>query len=245
MPEKYDVIVVGIGGMGSSVCYNLAKRGVKTLGIEQYGISHTRGSSHGDSRIFRLSQFAGPKYVPLAIKSQKLWNDLEQYSDERILTTTGGLDAGPEEGALFAGALKSCQESGIDHEVLNHAEIRDRFPALNLPSHYKGIYQKDAGILVPERAVTAHAKAATEHGAILNTYEIVQKIDPTNNNVTITTNKEIYTAEKIIIAGGPWTGEILPMLNEILTPERGCVGWFSPEKPEEFQVGKAVKGVKS
>ncbi len=237
MSKNYDVIVVGVGGMGSSICYHLAKRGVKTLGIEQYGISHTYGSSFGDSRIFRLSQFAGAEYVPLAIRAKDLWAELEDYSNEKVLTTTGGLDAGPDDGPIFSGALKSSQESGLDHEVLDANELKRRFPAFNLPSHYKGIYQKDAGIIVPERAVVAHTRAAMQHGATITTYATVKKIEPNVNSVKVTTDKGCYEAEKLVMSGGPWTGEILPELKQILTPERGCVGWFTGDKPEYFQVG--------
>ena len=235
--EEFHTIVLGLGGMGSAACYHLSKRGHSVLGIEQFGIAHTHGASFGESRIFRYSQFAGPEYVPLAIRAKELWDELEAYSDQKILHMTGGLDAGPEDGTIFPGALRSCEENGLQHEVLTPADTKDRFPAFSLPDHYKCLYQPDAGFLVPEHAISAHINAALSHSTQIRTFEKVIAVTPDGNGVTVETNKNKYRAAHLVLSGGAWTGEVLPVLKDILTPERGCVGWFLPQNPDHYKIG--------
>src|ERR1700730_6249371 len=110
---RYDAIILGIGGMGSATAYHLARRGCKVLGIEQFGIPHEFGSSHGVTRIIRLAYAEHPAYVPLLRRAYELWRELEHDSGERLLVITGGVDAGPEGGALIAGSLRACHEQGI------------------------------------------------------------------------------------------------------------------------------------
>src|SRR5579862_5906665 len=65
MDRPFDVIVVGVGAMGSSACWHLARRGARVLGLEQFDIPHTLGSSHGYSRMIRSAYYEHPDYVPL------------------------------------------------------------------------------------------------------------------------------------------------------------------------------------
>src|SRR5687767_7035075 len=110
MAENYDVIVVGVGAMGAAACWQLARRGVRVLGIEQFDIPHTRGSSHGYSRMTRTSYYEHPDYVPLLRRANELWRELEEECGEKILHLVGGLYLGPLEGPLLAGALRSATE---------------------------------------------------------------------------------------------------------------------------------------
>ena len=122
MPH-YDVIVAGVGGMGSAALYHLARRGLSVLGLERYDIPHAMGSSHGVNRIIRMAYFEDPSYVPLLRRAYELWRELEGVSGERILVITGGLDAAPEDHRVFRGSLQSCREHGLAHEVLTAAGV--------------------------------------------------------------------------------------------------------------------------
>lgn len=237
--KNFDVIVVGVGGMGSAACYQIAKRGLNVLGIEQFHLVHDKGSSSGDSRIFRLSQFGGAPYVALAKRSKELWTELEQFSsDGPIFHLTGGIDAGPEDGSIFPGALKSSQETSLPHEVLSAREAMKRYPAFSFPDHYQCLYQADAGILVPERGVAAHIRAARHAGADIHANEPVLDIDFYQDRVTVKTDTATYEAGHLVVCGGPWLGKLLPLLNPVLTPERGVVGWFEPLRNiQNFQIG--------
>ena len=128
----YDVIVVGIGGMGSAAVYHLARRGVKVLGIEQFDIPHERGSSHGISRIIRLAYAEHPDYVPLLRRAYQLWRELETIVDEQLLYVTGGIDAGYEGCGTVRGSLSSCEIHGLPHEQLDAAALNRRFPGFRL-----------------------------------------------------------------------------------------------------------------
>src|SRR5579872_7149882 len=94
MHNTYDVIVVGLGSMGSGACYHLAKRGVRVLGLEKFDIPHANGSGHGFSRMIRTAYHEHPDYVPLLRSAFVLWRELEAESREKILYLTGGLYMG-------------------------------------------------------------------------------------------------------------------------------------------------------
>src|SRR5699024_2981760 len=125
--EQYDAIVVGVGGMGSAAVYRLAECGRDVLGIERFDIPHARGSSHGSTRIVRLTQPEDPSYVPLARASFENWHDLEAETGRDLLTTTGSIHASPADADLFADARRSVETHDVDHEVLAGTEANERF----------------------------------------------------------------------------------------------------------------------
>jgi len=161
--EAYDVIVVGVGGMGSAAVAHLARRGVRVLGLEQYDIPHERGSSHGLSRIIRLAYFEHPAYVPLLHRAYELWWALEREVQERLLIITGSLDIGTVESTVFGGALKAAQFHHLVHEVLEPAALSRRFPGYGLPAPLLGLYQPQGGLLAAERCIVAHVTSAPPH----------------------------------------------------------------------------------
>src|SRR4249919_1928534 len=121
--DTYDVIVVGVGGMGSATVAHLARRGVRVLGLEQHDIAHDRGSSHGLSRIIRLAYFEHPSYVPLLRRAFELWGELERASGETLLHVTGGIDAGMPGSRVLEGSMESCRVHGLPHELLSAGEV--------------------------------------------------------------------------------------------------------------------------
>jgi len=169
----YDVIVVGVGGMGSAVVCHLARRGLKVLGLEQFDIPHEMGSSHGISRIIRLAYWEHPGYVPLLRRAYQLWHELEKEVDERLLFITGGIDAGEEASDTVKGALLSCKIHDLPHEQLDAAALSRRFPGYRLASGLVAMYQPDAGFLLPERCIVAHVMAAQRLGAVVHARERV------------------------------------------------------------------------
>src|SRR5215475_14494518 len=142
---EFDAIVVGVGGMGSAAAWQLARRGARVLCLERFDIPHAMGSSHGVTRIIRLPYYEDPRYVPLLRRAYELWREIETVSGTRLLVTTGSIDAGPEDGELFQGALASARLHHLQHEVLSSAQISDRFPAYRLPAVHRAIYQPDGG----------------------------------------------------------------------------------------------------
>src|SRR6266536_3464456 len=130
----YDVIVLGIGGMGSATAYHLARRGKKVLGLERYDIPNSMGSSYGVTRIIRLAYYEHPSYVPLLRRAYELWRELEQGFGEQLLYITGSIDAGPPGSQCLEGSRRSCEMHQLPHEMMSADEVNDRYPGYKLSS---------------------------------------------------------------------------------------------------------------
>src|SRR5690349_5419596 len=160
----FDVIVVGLGAMGSAAAYQLSKRGAKVLGLEAFTPAHDRGSSHGESRIIRQAYFEDPAYVPLLLRAYELWEELEA-EEPGLFRLTGGLFLGTPDTDAVAGSLASAREHGLPHQLLDADEIRRRFPAFAPRDDEVGVFEERSGYVVPERAVLAHWRRAQRYGA--------------------------------------------------------------------------------
>ncbi|MBI3844189.1 MAG: N-methyl-L-tryptophan oxidase [Planctomycetes bacterium] len=234
----WDAIVVGGGGMGSAAAYHLAKRGARTLVLEQFAIAHDRGASHGESRIIRLAYFEHPDYVPLVREAYALWREVEAESGVSLLTRTGGLELGPPEGALVRGNLESARRHKLEHEVLEADAIRWRFPAFHPADGTIGVYQPDSGILAVERCVRTHADLARRHGATIHEEETVRSITPTGDGVRVETNRGSYLADRAVVTAGPWAGKMLADLGLPLVVARQPVGFFEAKQPDLFALDR-------
>ena len=231
----YDAIVLGVGGMGSATVYHLAKRGWKVIGLEQYGITHEMGSSHGYSRMIRYTLQEHPKYVPLVHRAYELWHELENSSGENLLVTTGSVRSGPPDSYFFQNAQTACDAHDIPYEILTAKELNKRFPGYQLPDQISSIFQSDGGFLLPERCIINHVRAAKELGAEIRSHENVLTWEPQNDNVVVKTQKGTYTAQRLIVTAGAWAGKLVPEVLDHAIPERQVLGWFEPKNPELFQ----------
>src|SRR5688500_11133368 len=165
---SYDVIVVGVGAMGSAACWHLARRGVKVLGLEQFDIPHALGSSHGSSRMIRLAYYEHPDYVPLLRRAYALWQQLEVACGQSIINITGGPYMGPPVSEVVHGSLVSARVHGLAHELLDPAEAMRKFPQFRVPEEYRVLLDHNAGFILPERAVSAYCDLAMRRGAELH-----------------------------------------------------------------------------
>ncbi len=230
----FDVVVVGLGAMGSAALFNLARQGRRVVGIEQFEPGHERGSSHGESRIIRLSYFEHPSYVPLARRSLEKWRELEQVSGQTILTVTGVLEAGYPGSPIVSGSLEASRQHGLTHEVLSAADITRRFPAFKVPSSWAGLFQPEGGFLRPELAIRHVVRQAERHGAETRTGARVLGIEPFGAGVRVRTEAEVIEAGSVIVAAGAWIGDFAPELKPHLKITRQVLGWFSPLEPSFF-----------
>lgn len=234
MADRYDAIVIGVGGMGSATTYHLARRGLDVLGLERYDIPHTMGSSHGITRIIRLAYYEHPSYVPLLRRAYELWDELQTSHSRQLLYRTGSIDAGPPDSAVFSGSRQSCEEHDIEHEILSSTELTDRFPGYDLPADHQALYQPDGGFLVPEQCIVAHVDAAHTNGAEIHARERVTEWTSTANGVRVTTDHTVYEADTLVIAAGAWTGQFVDALDGIAVPERQVLAWLQPTTPPHF-----------
>lgn len=232
---RYDVIVVGMGAMGSATAYQLARRGKRVLGLERFGIPHAMGSSHGHTRIIRLAYYEHPSYVYLLRRAYELWREIEAVSGEKLLYTTGSIDAGPEDSWVFKGSLESCKLHDIPHEVLSGAELHRRHPGYELPPDHAALLQPDGGFLAPERCIVSHVEAAQARGAEVHAMERVLEWRPLENGVRVRTDRGTYEAEKLVVTAGAWEADLLDILDGLAVPERQVLAWLQPARPEKFR----------
>jgi len=225
----FDTIVIGAGGMGSAAIYELARRGQRVLGLEQFTIPHELGSSAGSSRIFRFAYFEHPSYVPLMRRSYARWQQLQRDSGEPLLTVTGGLDLGPASGSVIRGSKEACRTHGLAHDVLTAGEVARRFPAWRLPAEFEGVYQADAGIVLADRAIAAHVSQARILGAEVHEEKRVLAWKSDGSRIQVDTARGSYEAGSLVIAAGAWASRLVSRLADKAIPERQIVGWFKTE----------------
>lgn len=232
----YDAIVVGVGGMGSAACWQLARRGHRVLGLERFDIPHAMGSSHGVSRIIRLPYYEDPAYVPLLHRAYALWREIEAATGDEVLVLTGSVDGGPEDDALFQGALASARLHGLAHEVLTGAEVNERFPGYRLPADARAVFQPQGGLVASERAVVAHVTAAQAEGAEIRARERVLDWEarPGGEGVAVRTDKGRYEAARLVLTAGAWMEDLAAPLAGLAVPERQVLAWLQPRRPALF-----------
>jgi sarcosine oxidase len=235
--KPYDVIVLGLGGMGSATLFHLARRGLRVLGLERYDLLHEHGSSHGLTRIIRLAYWEHPTYVALLRRAYELWRELEVLSDEQLLYITGSVDAGPPGSSVFRGALQSSELHGLPHEVLNGGELHRRFPGYRLPPEMQCLYQPDGGFLLPERCNVAHVARALSEGAETHFREPVVQWGSGKAGVWVRTTRGRYEAGRLVICAGPWAAKLIPELAELAVAERQVLAWLQPTRPQLFELG--------
>jgi sarcosine oxidase len=236
--RHFDVIVIGVGTMGSAACYQLAKRGVRVLGLERFDIPNGMGSAHGFSRMIRLAYFEHPDYVPLLRRSYELWDELQAELGREVIRITGGVYIGPPGAEVLEGSLRSVREHDLPHELLDAAEASRRFPQFVIPDDYRCLHDYKAGLVLPERAVAGYAEMALRRGAELHGQEAVISWEPSGNGATVHTNRGSYSAAKLLFCGGAWTDKLVRDLGVPLTVTRQPLAWVWPKQPALFELGK-------
>ncbi|MEO8879737.1 MAG: N-methyl-L-tryptophan oxidase [Gemmatimonadaceae bacterium] len=232
--EQFDTIVVGLGAMGSAALYHLASRGVKVLGVDKYAPPHIHGSTHGRTRIIREAYYEHPCYVPIVQRAYELWAALEREAGEPMFVQTGGIMIGPPEGLLFGGALRSAEEHGLAHEILEPAQVHERFPGFRVPDGSMALLELRAGLLLPEKIVGAHLALAQRAGAAVRTGVTVTAWDADDGGVRLETDAGELRARTLILAAGPWLPSLVPELDLPLEIERQLFHWFEPASHPEW-----------
>jgi sarcosine oxidase len=235
MPTKhFDVIVLGVGGMGSAATFELARRGLSVLGLEQFKLVHELGSSHGQTRIIRTAYHEDPRYVPLVRRAFERWYELERTVGRHLLTRCGCLTFGRADSGMVTGVQQSAREHQLPIEVFSCGELHRRFPQFRLPGDYVGVLEQQAGFLYVEDCVRAHIHAARQHGATIQDEEEVFFWQADTNGVWVTTAKGEYRAAKLVITAGPWAVGTLGSFG-VLRVMRQTLLWFGTEDDKAYQ----------
>ncbi len=242
MANTYDVIVVGLGAMGSATLHQLSRRGLRVLGLEQFTPAHARGSSHGKSRIIREAYFEDPRYVPLVQHAYTLWAELEAESGVTVFHQTGGLMIGAPDSEVVTGARLSAELHGLAHEMLSADDLRQRFPLFHVRDIDVAVYEPRAGMLAPEKAITAFVDLARRQGAEVRSEEAMLSWRAVGDGVEVTTTQGTYQAGRLVLTVGAWAGKVFAELELPFVVQRNVLYWFDPVAhaeqftPERFPI---------
>jgi len=222
----YDCIVLGLGGFGSAALLQLAQRGARVLGLEQFGPVHDRGSSHGETRVIRRAYYEHPDYVPLVSRAYEHWHALERETGRTLYTRTGLLLAARRGSEAVAGTMDVVARHNLDIHEIPLDDARREYPTFQFRDDDAVIYEADAGYLFVEDCVRAHLDCATARGATARFHEAAQSIEADASSVRVRTNQGEYQAAKLIVAGGAWSGRLLSDLRLPLTVLRKVLTWY-------------------
>jgi|HubBroStandDraft_4_1064222.scaffolds.fasta_scaffold23519_3 sarcosine oxidase len=246
-----DLAVVGLGAVGSAALYQSAKLGARVIGIDRFEPPHDQGSSHGETRITRQAIGEGREFVPLVLRSNEIWDELEAATGRDLMTRNGGLIlASPNiEGkhhgsnSFLLETIDAARAFGIPHQQLSGDDIRRLYPQFRLTADEAGYFEPSAGFLRPEACVETQIEQAKKLGARVFTSETVLGIAPTNGGVEVTTNKATYSTPKVILTAGPWIARFLPPeFASHFAVYRQTLCWFALQQnferysPEHFPV---------
>ena len=233
--KKYDVIVVGCGGVGSAALYSLSSRGFRVAGLDKFSPPHHNGSSHGHTRAIRKAYFEHPDYVPLLQSSYKLWRELEQKSHKELMNLVGLLEVGPPDGMLVTGVRQSAELHNLPVEFLSPSEVSNQFPGLSLREEFEIAYEKDAGYLLVEDCIESFLSLAVNSGAELLTETMVLDWSAKPGGVSVRTSKGLIAGDALILAGGPWASSLLGSIDGVrLELRKKHMYWYSNQNPKYF-----------
>ena len=228
--KHFDVIVVGLGAMGSSALYYLARAGARVCGFDAYAPPHALGSSHGETRMIREAYYEDARYVPLLRRAYDLWHNLSRAAREDLIVETGGVFAGLPKAQLIAGIERAGREHDIPVERLTNATHAVRAPWLRIPDDMVAVTEPRAGYLHPERCIEAHLRLAASAGAELHTDEEVISWNAGKTGVTVETKGERFAASRVILCAGAGMQEWLADAGVATTVTRQPLFWFRPAR---------------
>jgi len=235
--ERAQVVVIGLGAMGSAVCDQLASRGADVIGFDQFSVPSERGSSHGESRIIRMCYFEHPDYVPLLKRAYEHWHALNVRTGRPVLEITSGLFIGPPECELVAGSKRAADAHGLPHEMLSNSELMRNWPQFAVRKDMIALVEPTGGLLRPELAIESFARLAQANGARLHDHEAVVSWRAERDHVVVQTAARAVRAKSLIITAGAWSSRLIGELNPMLRVSRQVMAWIQPKQPEQFALG--------
>ncbi|MDF2683103.1 MAG: N-methyl-L-tryptophan oxidase, partial [Brevibacillus sp.] len=165
MKNTYDVIVLGAGSMGMAAGAFLAKQNAKVLLIDAFDPPHSKGSHHGDTRMIRHAYGEGKKYVPMVLRAQELWEELERETGKQLFERTGVLGLANLGSAFLEEEIFSAKQFDLPLEILQAEEVRKRWPGITVSDEIMGAFEPNSGLLYSEECIRAYRHLATQNGA--------------------------------------------------------------------------------
>lgn len=228
-PLTHDVVVAGLGGMGSAVLAQCALRGARALGIEQFDAVHNLGASAGRTRIIRKAYYEDPAYVPMLLRAYELWRELERRTGRELLSLVGLLMAGSEHSEVVTGSVRAAKTYDLAVEYLDAAHMRKRYPQLTVRDGEVGVFEREAGAVFPERAIRAHLDLARDHGAQTRFRTSMRAWESAAHGVAIDLSDGTRVhARSLVLALGPWFARAMAEAGVALEVQRNVQVWFTP-----------------
>lgn len=209
-PQHHEVIVLGLGAMGSAAMYELSHSKVQCLGIEQFTPAHDLGSSHGQTRAIRKAYYEHPDYVPLLLDAYNLWEKLEKKSHTELLVKTGLIHATDLDHEIYQGSRLSAQKHYLSFEEYNIIDLQVKYPSMRFDDNHNALFEPDGGYLWVERAIETFQQNVHTKYAQMRFEERVLEIQPEADKLILITNKGMYTCDQLVLASGPWARSFLP-----------------------------------
>ena len=235
MNNTSDVIIIGLGAMGSATSMFLSHNGIKVIGFDSYSPPHEFGSSLGHTRVIREAYHEGTTYVPIVQRAYEIWFEMNGNSKVPIIETYGGLLIGRKTGDI-ENALKSANKYDIPIKKMTTDEISQKFSVLNPPKEYIGLLESRGGAVFVENSINHMLNTALNNGSIHKYNERVVRWSKKSNYYLVETNLGNYKAEKLIFSSGAWITKLIPTLKLPIKIERQVLFWFSPRKnPDKFK----------
>ncbi|NRF92480.1 N-methyl-L-tryptophan oxidase [Paenibacillus frigoriresistens] len=228
---NYDVIIVGAGSMGMAAGYYLSLEGKSVLLLDSFNPPHDRGAHHGDTRIIRHAYGEGTSYVPLALRAQKLWFDLEQQSGRKLFYQTGVLNVGTRDSTFIQQVISSSEAYSLPLQTVDSSKTHTRWPAISLPEGYVGCFESDSGVLKSEECIRAYRELLERQQVNILTNTSVQELTIDSAGVTVQTADESYKGRALIVTAGAWSSKLLPLMNihPPLVTKRKTFAWFEAD----------------
>ncbi|KQX46746.1 MULTISPECIES: N-methyl-L-tryptophan oxidase [unclassified Paenibacillus] len=228
---NYDVIIVGAGSMGMAAGYYLTLEGKSVLLLDSFNPPHDRGAHHGDTRIIRHAYGEGTSYVPLALRAQKLWFDLERESGRKLFYQTGVLNVGTRDSTFIQQVVSSSEAYSLPLQTVDSSKIHTLWPGISLPEGYVGCFESNSGVLKSEECIRAYRELLERHQVTILTNSSVQELSIDSDGVTVQTADESYKGRALIVTAGAWSSKLLPLMNihPPLVTKRKTFAWFEAD----------------
>lgn len=234
----YNAIVVGAGVEGSATAYYLAKNGQKTLLLEQFSLPHSRGSSHGQSRITRKA-YTDDFYVKMMLEAYPRWSELEAETNKNLFTQCGMLAMGTDQSHYIKEITNALDKHQVPYERLNREQLQKKY-AINLPPDSSGVLDPSGGVLKADKAVQAFQKQFMKFGGVIHDAEEVTGIEP-GTIVRIHTKKGSYRTRNLVLCLGSWAGSFLLQHINIrfpFKPVKITVCYFEEKNEGQYSISR-------
>jgi sarcosine oxidase len=236
MTPTFDIGILGLGGVGSACADVLSSSGFSVVGIDRHGCGHDRGSSHGETRIFRTG-YARAGYVPLLEYAHRAWHDLQADTNAQLIHAVGHVSVTQSDSPLAVAYAASPALQRL-LEPMHGADLRERLPIL-AGGEATGFWDRAGLVLRVEDIVRERCRRAERRGATLRFEEPVLSWSRSGAAIDLQTARGRYGCAHLVLAGGAWAPSLSDRL-QTLVVRPSPVAWFALDRSVTAASGRAL-----